>query len=205
MHAPPSPIRMSPKHGSYEANPPFVPSIMEASARHIGTLLDAAEAAGEALAFTVILPGWWVFTGGHEGRVRGRHFYSPTFCPAGEWAVAGYWLERGVGREALSHRLGICIQIIPHPFCRKLHETIPPFLISLPPSLSPLLPPPPSLLPPPLLLHRGRRPWLGTCLRQAHIPLPPTSHYPPHPILSASPYVPLLLLLQEGDDGLEAV
>ena len=49
---------MSPKHGSYEANPPFVPSIMEASARHIGALLDAAEAAGEALAFTVILPGW---------------------------------------------------------------------------------------------------------------------------------------------------
>ncbi len=46
------------KHGSYQANPPFVPLIMESMAKRITDLLDSAEAAASALAFTVILPGW---------------------------------------------------------------------------------------------------------------------------------------------------
>ena len=50
--------RLQLKHGSYEANPPFVPSIMEAAARRISELLEAAEAAAGALSFTVIVPGW---------------------------------------------------------------------------------------------------------------------------------------------------
>ncbi|KAK9807800.1 hypothetical protein WJX72_009794 [[Myrmecia] bisecta] len=46
------------KSGSYEANPPFVPTIMDAAARHMEALLKAAEAGGQPLSFTVFLPGW---------------------------------------------------------------------------------------------------------------------------------------------------
>lgn len=43
-----------PKRGSFEANPPFIPSIMLAMAHHILALLDS----NEPLSFVVILPGW---------------------------------------------------------------------------------------------------------------------------------------------------
>ena len=46
------------KHGSFVANPPFVTSIMDASAQKMIALVEAAEAAGGALSFTIILPGW---------------------------------------------------------------------------------------------------------------------------------------------------
>ena len=51
-------LRLPLKYGSFEANPPFVPSIMEAAARRISVLLEAAEAASSALSFVVIIPGW---------------------------------------------------------------------------------------------------------------------------------------------------
>eukprot|EP00879_Flechtneria_rotunda_P019913 GHRR01020930.1.p1 GENE.GHRR01020930.1~~GHRR01020930.1.p1 ORF type:complete len:319 (+),score=124.78 GHRR01020930.1:528-1484(+) len=51
-------FRMNLKHGSYEANPPFVPAILTATAKHILTLLQAAEAAQAAVSFTVLMPGW---------------------------------------------------------------------------------------------------------------------------------------------------
>jgi hypothetical protein len=46
------------KHGSYEANPPFVPSMLTATAIHITQLLQQAEAAQQALSFVVLMPGW---------------------------------------------------------------------------------------------------------------------------------------------------
>lgn len=46
------------KHGSYEVNPPFVPSILTAAAQHMLQLLQAAEADGGALGFVVLMPGW---------------------------------------------------------------------------------------------------------------------------------------------------
>jgi hypothetical protein len=51
------------KHGSYEVNPPFVPSILTAAAQHMLQLLAAAEAAGGALSFVVLMPGWQEVTG----------------------------------------------------------------------------------------------------------------------------------------------
>jgi hypothetical protein len=46
------------KHGSYEANPPFVPALLTATAQHVLSLLQEAEAAGGALSFCVLVPGW---------------------------------------------------------------------------------------------------------------------------------------------------
>jgi hypothetical protein len=46
------------KHGSYEANPPFVPALLTATAQHALSLLQEAEAAGAALSFCVLVPGW---------------------------------------------------------------------------------------------------------------------------------------------------
>jgi hypothetical protein len=46
------------KHGSYEVNPPFVPAILTASAQHMLQQLQDAEAAGGALGFVVLMPGW---------------------------------------------------------------------------------------------------------------------------------------------------
>ena len=51
-------FRMNLKHGSYEANPPFVPSMLTATANHIIKLLQQAEAAQQALSFVVLMPGW---------------------------------------------------------------------------------------------------------------------------------------------------
>lgn len=51
-------FRMKPRHGSYEVNPPFVPSILTAAAQHMLQLLQAAEADGGALGFVVLMPGW---------------------------------------------------------------------------------------------------------------------------------------------------
>mgnify|MGYP001807741135 CR=1 FL=1 len=55
--------RMTLKFGSYEVNPPFVPSILTAAAQHMLQLLQAAEASGTALAFVVLLPGWQEVSG----------------------------------------------------------------------------------------------------------------------------------------------
>ena len=44
--------------GSYEANPPFVPEVIERMARTINVALRAATAAGLALSFVVIVPDW---------------------------------------------------------------------------------------------------------------------------------------------------
>ena len=41
-----------------EANPPFVPELMEAMVAHLESLLEVAEAAGEALSFAVLVPRW---------------------------------------------------------------------------------------------------------------------------------------------------
>lgn len=46
------------KHGSYEVNPPFVPSILTATAQHLLQQLQGAEAASSALSFVVLMPGW---------------------------------------------------------------------------------------------------------------------------------------------------
>lgn len=46
------------RHGSYEVNPPFVPSILTATAQHLLQQLQAAEAAAGALSFVVLMPGW---------------------------------------------------------------------------------------------------------------------------------------------------
>lgn len=46
------------KHGSYEANPPFVPALLTATAQHVLAQLQHAEAAGGALSFVVLMPGW---------------------------------------------------------------------------------------------------------------------------------------------------
>ena len=46
------------KHGSFVANPPFVTTIMDASAQKMIALIEAAEAAKGALSFTIVLPGW---------------------------------------------------------------------------------------------------------------------------------------------------
>jgi hypothetical protein len=54
---------MTLKFGSYEVNPPFVPSILTAAAQHMLQLLQAAEASGSALAFVVLLPGWQEVSG----------------------------------------------------------------------------------------------------------------------------------------------
>jgi hypothetical protein len=56
-------VRVPLKHGSYEANPPFVPALLTATARRVLELLVAAEAAGGALSFTVLMPGWTEVTG----------------------------------------------------------------------------------------------------------------------------------------------
>jgi Phosphorylated CTD interacting factor 1 WW domain len=45
-------------HGSVEVNPPFVPSLITATALHLLRLLGAAEAGGRALSFAVLLPCW---------------------------------------------------------------------------------------------------------------------------------------------------
>ncbi|KAK9846255.1 hypothetical protein WJX81_000135 [Elliptochloris bilobata] len=51
-------FRFTALHGSYEANPPFVPAVMDAAVQRMEALLAAAEASNQALAFVVILPGW---------------------------------------------------------------------------------------------------------------------------------------------------
>jgi hypothetical protein len=51
------------KHGSYEVNPPFVPSILTAASQQMLQLLAAAEAAGGALGFVVLMPGWQEVSG----------------------------------------------------------------------------------------------------------------------------------------------
>ena len=50
--------RFSPKRGAYECNPPFVDVIIDACALQMIRLLETAQAAGEPLAFAVVLPGW---------------------------------------------------------------------------------------------------------------------------------------------------
>ena len=47
-----------PLRGSYQANPPFVPRIMDDMAERIVALLKTAAAADEPLAFVVFIPGW---------------------------------------------------------------------------------------------------------------------------------------------------
>jgi len=44
--------------GSYEANPPFVPYLIDVMAARMNQQLGAAEKAGRALAFVVIVPNW---------------------------------------------------------------------------------------------------------------------------------------------------
>eukprot|EP00951_Prasinocladus_malaysianus_P017748 scaffold140340_cov39-Prasinocladus_malaysianus.AAC.1 len=44
-----------PSGGSFEANPPFVPELMSAMARHMEALLQAAS---QALSFVVVIPAW---------------------------------------------------------------------------------------------------------------------------------------------------
>ena len=50
--------RFSPTRGAYECNPPFVDVIIDACALRMIRLLEKAQAAGEPLAFAVVLPGW---------------------------------------------------------------------------------------------------------------------------------------------------
>ena len=47
-----------PTRGSFEANPPFVDGIIDASSDQMLQLLDTAQAASEPLCFAVVLPGW---------------------------------------------------------------------------------------------------------------------------------------------------
>lgn len=47
-----------PERGSYEANPPFVDSVIYKMAQHMRILLEKASAAREALQFVVIIPAW---------------------------------------------------------------------------------------------------------------------------------------------------
>ena len=48
-------LRFEPDEGSFEANPPFAPNLIEGMCRHMGRLLTRAEAAGKALLFVVIV------------------------------------------------------------------------------------------------------------------------------------------------------
>ena len=48
----------SPARGSFEVNPPFGDGMIDAVVCHLLRLLAAAQAAAEALAFVVVLPGW---------------------------------------------------------------------------------------------------------------------------------------------------
>ena len=47
-----------PKRGSYEANPPFVDSVIYKMALHMCNLLENASSAGDALQFVIIIPAW---------------------------------------------------------------------------------------------------------------------------------------------------
>ena len=47
-----------PLEGSYEANPPFVPIIMDRMCEHILGLLRTSEEKDKALSFAIFLPGW---------------------------------------------------------------------------------------------------------------------------------------------------
>ena len=51
-------FEFSPSSGSFEANPPFVPSVVEAMTKHMQRLLSAAEERGDALSFIVVIPTW---------------------------------------------------------------------------------------------------------------------------------------------------
>ena len=44
-----------PREGSFQANPPFVPSLIHAMCCHMCALLSRAEASGDALSFTIIV------------------------------------------------------------------------------------------------------------------------------------------------------
>ena len=48
----------TPRKGSFEANPPFVPDVMLAAVRHAEALLEAAEAATNPLSFVFVVPRW---------------------------------------------------------------------------------------------------------------------------------------------------
>ena len=47
-----------PTSGSFEANPPWMPEVLLAAAKHISACLDDAAAAKRALSFVVIVPAW---------------------------------------------------------------------------------------------------------------------------------------------------
>ena len=46
-------LAFTPRQGSYEANPPFVPALVVAMAAHMAALLEAAEHGGRALLFAL--------------------------------------------------------------------------------------------------------------------------------------------------------
>ncbi|XRB24019.1 phosphorylated CTD-interacting factor 1 [Pseudoscourfieldia marina] len=48
----------SPRRGSFEVNPPFVPYMLDRAAARCVQLLDAAEDTGDPLAFCFVQPGW---------------------------------------------------------------------------------------------------------------------------------------------------
>jgi phosphorylated CTD-interacting factor 1 len=48
----------APRGGAFEVNPPFAAEVMDAAAERIAALLATADAAGTALTFAVLLPGW---------------------------------------------------------------------------------------------------------------------------------------------------
>jgi len=51
-------FKFRPKSGAFEANPPFVPEVIEKMHKHIAELLGDAESHGRSLTFVVIIPEW---------------------------------------------------------------------------------------------------------------------------------------------------
>uniref|UniRef100_A0A0G4H8W7 PCIF1 WW domain-containing protein n=1 Tax=Chromera velia CCMP2878 TaxID=1169474 RepID=A0A0G4H8W7_9ALVE len=74
-----------PLEGSFEANPPFVPSVVSQMAKHMEFLLSKAEKRKKALSFLVVLPSWGsseksVDTGKREAWGEVRHSRFCTHC-----------------------------------------------------------------------------------------------------------------------------
>lgn len=104
---------MNLKHGSFEVNPPFVPAILTAAAQHMLQMLAAAEAAGSALSFCVLMPGWQEVDGWQQ--INGSSFLRQSLLLAaadhGELACAVCVLmegKEGVGGWAWRTCMCVC-------------------------------------------------------------------------------------------------
>ncbi|KAG1658716.1 hypothetical protein FOA52_005295 [Chlamydomonas sp. UWO 241] len=82
--------------GAFQVNPPFTPSALNAAAHRVLSLLDAAAAAGTALTFAYVLPGWAEL----EGRAALRASAHNRLCVCVAAADHGFLdgVQHGAGR-----------------------------------------------------------------------------------------------------------